>query len=970
MRSIRTIYFAVLLLLAMGVAAQGLPTASLTGRVTSDGAPLPGVTIEVTSPNLQGTRSAISTESGDYIFHLLPPGEYGITYTLSGMQGVKRKAILAAAAVERIDISFRPSASEEITVSADAPVTGALASTEVGANFNQELINELPVSRDVNSVTLLSPGVTNNGAGGAVMISGAMSFENLWLINGVTINENLRSTPQDVFIEDAIQETTVLTAGVSAEYGRFTGGVVNAITKSGTNDLRGSYRLNLSNESWAARTRFTAAQADSVNHVHEATIGGPALRDRLWFFLAGRMAETNDIRQTYTGGLLAGDQNPTPLTWPHGTEETRLEGKGTFSVTSRHTITASYTDVAHTETNRTFVPEVLDLASIGEPFDTPKTLLSANYGGVLGNKYFIEAQYSRRTYDIIGGGSPFTDLIQGTVILDRGRGARYNSATFRRPKPESRDNRDYLLKGSAFFGTRYAGSHDLKIGVEDYDEIRNADNYQTGSDWRISTSRTIIRGSQVFPVFASGTTTRIEYRPVLFSSEGSHYRTRSAFVNDTVRAGAKWTFNVGLRYDQNSGTGGLGQALADDSAISPRLGAHYDLRGDGGVVINASYGQYVSKYQEGVDNDADPAGRNFVYSWNYRGPGINTNVNTPTAQLIPTDRALQMLFDWLNSQGGRNARPYRAVTLPGFDSRIADDMAAPVVNEATLGLGSRITKRGYVRVDLIHREWNNFYTQIVNTTTGKTPPTDAGTLLDMRIIDTTDAYEREYDAVQTQFRFEPWRRLRIGGNYTWSHLRGNVFGESTSGPETGDALSYPEYKQESWNHPMGDLAQDQRHRLRMWAGYDFRTPIGRFNVSVLQRFDSGSPYSATQAIDSSPYVTNPGYSTPPTSVNYFFGGRGGYRTENLTRTDFAVNYKVHLIHGIDLFIEPEIINLFNEQGSASVNSEVVLLAPFNPFTTEPVEGVHWRKGDAFGQAVGEGDLQTPRTFRLSIGLRF
>src|SRR4029453_11982703 len=126
----------------------------------------------------------------------------------------------------------------------------------------------------------------------------------------------------------------------------------------------------------------------------------------------------------------------------------------------------------------------------------------------LGGKYFIEGQYSRRTYDIIGGGSPDKDLMHPPVLPDWGRGGRHNPATFRRPKPDSRNNRDYLLKGSDFFGTKYTGSHDLKAGLEDYDEVRNADNFQTGSDWRISTSRTIIRGSQVFPVFASGTTTR------------------------------------------------------------------------------------------------------------------------------------------------------------------------------------------------------------------------------------------------------------------------------------------------------------------------------------------------------------------------------------------------------------------------------------------------------------------------------
>src|SRR6266850_7275198 len=166
----------VLILIAASAFAQGLPTASLTGRVTSDGTALPGVTVTVKSPNLQGSRSAVTNDAGLYVFHLLPPGQYTVAFELSGMHTVQRKAVLAAAASERIDVALQAAAAERITVVATAPVTGALETSQVGANFDKELINELPVSRDVTSITLLSPGVTNNGVGGAVMISGAMSF--------------------------------------------------------------------------------------------------------------------------------------------------------------------------------------------------------------------------------------------------------------------------------------------------------------------------------------------------------------------------------------------------------------------------------------------------------------------------------------------------------------------------------------------------------------------------------------------------------------------------------------------------------------------------------------------------------------------------------------------------------------------------------------------------------------------------
>jgi hypothetical protein len=135
-------------------------------------------------------------------------------------------------------------------------------------------------------------------------------------------------------------------------------------------------------------------------------------------------------------------------------------------------------------------------------------------------------------------------------------------------------------------------------------------------------------------------------------------------------------------------------------------------------------------------------------------------------------------------------------------------------------------------------------------------------------------------------------------------------------------------------------------------------------------------------------VQNPGYLTPPATVDYFFGGRGTLTTDNITRTDLAINYKLGMIRGVQLFIQPEVLNLFNEQGVEEIDEEVLTrvqctgsatqdadcpaggLAAFNPFTETPVEGVHYMKGPNFGKAVEEDDYQTPRTFRLSVGIRF
>ncbi len=1011
-RSVRSLVLLVLLLLPAIALAQSIPTATLSGRVTVDNAPLPGATVTVKSPNLQGTRSTTTGAGGDYIFPFLPPGVYTVTFELEGMQKVMQRVTLTAAREDRVDVALTPSKlAESISVTADTPMTASVESTQVSTNFSQSLIEQLPVNRDQREIALLSPGVNNNGpgyvSGGNITISGAMSYDSLFLVNGVIVNENLRGQPQALFIEDAIQETTVLTGGISAEYGHFTGGVVSTITKSGGNDLKGSFRTSFTNESWSAKTPLTADQADKTNPMYEATVGGPALRDRLWFFGAGRSAKTSDVRQTAPGLARAGDQDANgkalvagtpipPIVYPHGTKEQRFEAKLTGAITPKHTVIATYTKISASEQNQTGY-SVMDLDSLVKSRQTPNTLFAANYNGSMTDKLFIEGQYSRKEFAFLHSGSPYFDLIKGTMLLDRARGTRFWSPTFRAtPNGEHRNHTLYTANATYFWSTPQAGSHQIKAGYEHFLEVRDVNNYQNGSDYRISISQSIVRGDQVFGRFtggSSGTTTRISWYPIFVLSQGSQYAVNSVYLNDRWSLNNHWRFNLGVRYDGNDAVSGDRTfKIATKSTTSPRLAAHYDFTGTGLLIASATYGQYVGRLSEGVGNDVDPAGRNASFSWNYRGPSINSDINAPTSSLVPTDVALQQIFAWFNANGGTNMRPFRTPpSVPGVESKLdPNGLKSPDVKEWTLGLGSAIGSRGYVRADLVSRKWGNFYASIVNTSTGKV--TDKyGTTYDQAIITNDNHYyNRKYTAVQMQGRYKILPQLNFGGTYTWSRLVGNVTGETSgNGPTAGVAGERPEYRQASWNYPTGYLTQDQRHRLRAWLSYDINTRVGLFDVSLLQNYDSGGRYSVVGTVDPSPYVTNPGYVSPVTSPDYFFGGRGSLKTDNISRTDLALNYKVQIFGGLELFLQPEIINVLNRQGVKAVDQEVLTesdvsyLKAFNPFTTKPIEcpqgaaaatctsmNANFQKGPNFGKPNSEGDYQTPRTYRFSVGLRF
>ena len=224
-------------------------------------------------------------------------------------------------------------------------------------------------------------------------------------------------------------------------------------------------------------------------------------------------------------------------------------------------------------------------------------------------------------------------------------------------------------------------------------------------------------------------------------------------------------------------------------------------------------------------------------------------------------------------------------------------------------------------------------------------------------------------------------KFTLSGTYTWSELEGNINGETAgSGPVPLSPNVHPEYKAFANNLLSGPLLADQTHKFRIWGIYDIiNNENHALSVSLLQNFFSGTPYSAVGDINNQQYVNNPGYFDPPDNVDYFFSPRGAFETDDITRTDLGFNYSFRWNawgKSMEVFIQPEVINLFNEDGVEVVNSSVDTedntagLARFNPFTETPVEGVHWEKGVNFGMPLDEDDFQQPRLYRVSIGFRF
>lgn len=370
MRQLRVVSWvlAAVLCFTTDVAAQST-TGTISGRVVdAQGLSVPGVTVIATSPNLQGARETVTSGNGDYILSLLPPGTYTVRFELTGFAPQTRTAAVAPTQVAPLEVELGLAALTE-TVQVIAESADVLTQTaQVAMNFQQELIANLPTARDLNATMMLAASVHPTGPSGSYSIAGANSYQNLFLVNGVTVNENLRGQAFDLYIEDAIQETTVATAGVSAEYGRFGGGVVNIITKSGGNAFSGSFRDTLNNDQWRTMTPFEKSadggvgagrdlRIDKVVPTYEYTFGGPVMRDRLWFFTAGRLQKQESGRSTAVTNI--------PYTFVEDTK--RFEFKGTYALSSNHRFQGAYTTHARAQLNNTFNMNLsMDLASLGD----------------------------------------------------------------------------------------------------------------------------------------------------------------------------------------------------------------------------------------------------------------------------------------------------------------------------------------------------------------------------------------------------------------------------------------------------------------------------------------------------------------------------------------------------------------------------------------------------------------------------
>jgi hypothetical protein len=639
-----TLVLSVCLLLAAPVAVFAQTTGTIEGTVTDQsGAALPGVSVDIVSPNLQGTRSATTGADGRYRFPSLPPGTYTVTGVLAGFGKVQKKATVSLDATATVALSLALSTTAEVTVTGEAPLVDS-TSTTTGSNYSASVISKLPVGRNYADVVFAQPGVQadfgeTQGRSLAISIYGSTSSENLFLIDGINTTNVIKGFQGKDINNEFVQEVEVKTGGYQAEYGRNTGGVVNVITKSGGNEFHGGVfgyyndtgmRANITDQ-FATPQYTQTGDAQFANNIlskdvrqeYGMDLGGFAVKDKVWFFGAYDRVQINQNLQT----LDLQNQQTFGVEFPLSYVQNKYSGKITLNLLQSTTIVGSVFSDSQTQLGAINVPLSLITTTYSGRRDTGGPDYGARLNQLFGSLGIFTFQYAQhsdrfatapsgldlpsiRDYTISPTGVSFTTIggfgnVFGPTLNNQSKRTDYaGSFTAYFGNQEIKVGGDYsnnVTTGSTYFtgGQRLRTKPCLQTGSNICD-LTLAPNYNNGQPQFLANGamNPAFYNGPVFyqhDLLAAGTADNfqiIDASP--FDTPTKRY---SAYIQDQWRVIPALTINAGLRWDQEKFYGldpitGPFQAFSLNNQWSPRFGFTWDFVGDGTSKLYGSLGRF------------------------------------------------------------------------------------------------------------------------------------------------------------------------------------------------------------------------------------------------------------------------------------------------------------------------------------------------------------------------------------------
>lgn len=315
---------------------------SVSGVVTGpDGSPLPGATVTISGAPLPRGRTATSLSDGSFQFLGLTPGEYRVRAELSGLGVFEQPVIVSLQKDTQVRAGLRATATEAVEVTAATPIVDT-KSTTVSNVTDRVAIEKLPLARTFAGTMELAPGVADSGVDisntNPGFNAGGGRQDNQFLYDGVNVTNPFFADLFQDFAELDIAEVNITRAGVSPEYGRTGGFIVNGVTKSGTNNFHGEARVEYAPSSLSAKSKDPNLTSQFNKVRPGVSLGGPILPDRLFFYASGNFYRSTQ-KDRFNDFNLGGSPNPLP---DSDLDINEYFGKLTATPWSNHLLEASF----------------------------------------------------------------------------------------------------------------------------------------------------------------------------------------------------------------------------------------------------------------------------------------------------------------------------------------------------------------------------------------------------------------------------------------------------------------------------------------------------------------------------------------------------------------------------------------------------------------------------------------------------
>jgi len=874
--------WALLLGLPGALIAQGTTSGVLNGTIRgADGKGLAGATVRLVSPALMGERVAHTLENGAFRFPVLPPGRYRVQVSAPGFQTQEAVETIEMARTATLNFRLAPRAGAEVIVTAAAADAPSMATVASSVNYTGEMLQELPLQRDLTAIMSQTPGVVSGVAWG-----GDRTNANAYLMDGINIGDPLFGTQYIYANPDWFEEVQVGGLGAPAEYGGFSGGYINSLIKRGGNTFSGTLAGYYTPPSFTAEPRLSDVRLRD-NYTPPApakawdaalNLGGPILKDQLWFFASiqkkadsqtpvGAPAAVSTSNPTFLGKLSWQVANPATVELFFSYDGVYRERRGISNLTEAEATRRQ------AGTNRTWGMNWIQVLSERSVFTLKGTGFNGSYG-----------LYPYQEVPAVSLDVPFQSR---TLFRSATRGEAYDSSR---------------LGVQAIFDHARAGlivpgdTHAFRFGLEWEQGQAVEDTWLAGGLTYYGTTQTPASG----PAFAQTS--------YVVKGGDLHLRAtlerRIAYAQDVWTVNDRFTLFPGLRLEAFTGRpfGWGGKAnLWDTRTLAPRLGMSLALTRDLRTVLKVHLGRYFDGLTAVHFDRALPGGYGVSqrYYWG-TGSGFSPaafDVRNPEAvPYSPTP--------YRTSEDTNNSRMDPGLKHPYTDEALVT-LERKFGSHWTLGLTGtyRVNRRMLIREDrLLGGGWTG---QVYDPVTGGTLPVFdqnnpkvGGVMQHDYVITNADESDparrakRDYKAASFT-----WDRRQAGnwftsGSLTFALRRGNL--NRSNGYD--DAFANPNYLVNA----EGRLPYYNDLEFKWRGGYTFPW---KMRVSGSFTYLSGERYTRTLA---TPTQVLSGVQT-----TLFAEPRGASRYPSRHLLDLQVSQTLALGAGIKAEVFLDMFNVLN-----------------------------------------------------------